>query len=89
MKAACLWVAAFALVGVSAPCEPTAGDSRSLIAGGRFESVFPPVTGDKAVSVPPFRLDTMLVSNADFARFAHDHAEWRRDRIARLFADER
>jgi formylglycine-generating enzyme required for sulfatase activity len=38
--------------------------------------------------VRPFRLDRALVSNADYARFVRSHPEWRRDQVARLFADE-
>jgi formylglycine-generating enzyme len=57
------------------------------IPGGRLESVLPPAPGIKIVDVPPFGLDATLVSNADFARFVRARPEWRRDRIARLFAD--
>jgi formylglycine-generating enzyme required for sulfatase activity len=89
MKAVRIWVVSVALVGAVGLSAQAAGETRPLIAGGRFESVFPPVTGEKSILVPPYRLDTALVSNADFARFVHEHAEWRRDRIARIFADER
>jgi formylglycine-generating enzyme required for sulfatase activity len=89
MNVARTWIVSLALVGASAVCAEAAGDAGSPIAGGRFESVFPPVAGAKTVVVPAYRLDQALVSNADFARFLREHAEWRRDRIARLFADER
>jgi len=58
------------------------------IAGGRFESVLPPAPNVKETVVAPFRLDAKLVSNADFAQFVSKHPEWRRDRVAGLFADE-
>jgi sulfatase modifying factor 1 len=58
------------------------------IAGGPFASVLPPAANNKVTVVAPFRLDATLVSNADFARFVGGHPEWRRDRIAGLFADE-
>ena len=32
-------------------------------------------------------MDRRTVSNADFARFVDEHPEWRRDRVARVFAD--
>lgn len=56
--------------------------------GGRFETVLPPALNVKSTVVEPFRLDRALVSNADFARFVRSHPEWRRDRVARLFADD-
>jgi formylglycine-generating enzyme required for sulfatase activity len=34
-------------------------------------------------------MDRRPVSNADFARFIADQPEWRRDRVARVFADDR
>lgn len=58
------------------------------IAGGRFESVLPPAPTEKTTVVAPFGLDAALVSNADFAEFVRKHPEWRRDRVAGLFADE-
>ena len=58
------------------------------IAGGQFESVLPPAPNVKTTMVAPFRLDATLVSNGDFAQFVSKHPEWRRDRVAGLFADE-
>jgi len=58
------------------------------IAGGPFESVLPPTANIKVTVVAPFRLDATVVSNADFAGFLVKHPEWRRDRVAGLFADE-
>jgi formylglycine-generating enzyme required for sulfatase activity len=37
--------------------------------------------------VRAFELDRTPVTNADFARFVAAHPEWRRDRVARVFAD--
>ena len=58
------------------------------IAGGPFQSVLPPAANIKVTVVAPYRLDTKLVSNADFARFLATQPQWRRDRVAGLFADE-
>ena len=58
-----------------------------LVRGGKFESVLPPAAGVKEVSVADFRLDRTLVTNDQFARFVRRHPQWRRDRIAALFAD--
>jgi formylglycine-generating enzyme required for sulfatase activity len=56
--------------------------------GGVFTTVLPPAANTKTTQVAPFRLDRALVSNADFARFLQGNPQWRRDRVARLFADE-
>ena len=59
-----------------------------LIRGGTFESVLPPSPTVKSVNVAAFRLDVLPVTNVQFAAFVNRHPEWRRDRIARLFADD-
>ncbi|MGE0582313.1 MAG: formylglycine-generating enzyme family protein [Steroidobacteraceae bacterium] len=56
--------------------------------GGRFRSVLPPAQGVKEVTVAPFALDRLPVTNAEFARFVRERPEWRRDRVARVFANE-
>lgn len=60
----------------------------ATVSGGSFESVLPPAPGIKRVTVQSFRLDRTPVSNVQFAAFLRSHPEWRRDRIARVFADE-
>jgi formylglycine-generating enzyme len=60
-----------------------------LIPGGAFESVLPPAPAVKQVAVAEFRLDRTPVTNAQFARFVQQHPQWRRDKVAALFADER
>jgi formylglycine-generating enzyme required for sulfatase activity len=77
---------AIAMAGASGPGAHAATNASAPIAGGEFASVFPPAPGVKTV-VPPFRLDAALVSNADFAAFVGKHPQWRRDRVAGLFAD--
>lgn len=56
--------------------------------GGSFESVLPPAPGTKQAVVKDFRLDRTPVTNAQFALFLRSHPEWRRDRVARVFADD-
>ena len=58
------------------------------IAGGQFESVLPPAPNMKTTKVAPYRLDVVPVNNAAFAEFVRKQPEWRRDRVAGLFADE-
>lgn len=39
------------------------------------------------MTLPAFRLDRRPVTNADFLQFVREHDQWRRDRVAPLFAD--
>ena len=73
-------------VGADAPISAPS-PLQVTIPGGVFESVLPPAAGQKTVTVRPFRLDSMPVTNEQFARFVASHAQWRRDRVARVFAD--
>jgi formylglycine-generating enzyme len=59
-----------------------------LVKGGTFESVLPPAQGVKMVAVASFRLDRTPVTNTDFARFLRKNPQWRRDRVAPLFAEK-
>ncbi len=73
-----------------AACVALAAAQASLavdLPGGRFKSVLPPAPGIKEVAVAPFQLDRLPVTNAEFARFVRQRPEWRRDRVARVFAD--
>lgn len=57
------------------------------IPAGELASVLPPAPGVKTVRVAAFRLDHTPVTNEQFARFVAEHPEWRRDRVAGVFAD--
>lgn len=59
-----------------------------LVKSGQFESVLPPAPGVKTVAIASFRLDRTPVTNADFARFVRKNPQWRRDRVAPLFAEK-
>ena len=87
MNRAHIWLVAFLLAawGFAASAAPAAG---ARISGGQFDPVLPPAPNVKTTVVAPYRLDVALVSNADFAAFVRKHPEWRRDRVAGLFADE-
>jgi formylglycine-generating enzyme len=74
------------LAAAVADSAPAGAPAR--IPGGSFESVLPPAEGIKQVRVAAFNLDRTPVTNADFARFVQAQPEWRRDRVARVFADE-
>ena len=64
-----------------------ATSARANISGGQFETMLPPAEQVKTATVRPFAMDRRTVSNADFARFVAQHRNWRRDEIARIFAD--
>jgi formylglycine-generating enzyme required for sulfatase activity len=85
---ATLLLSAFYACAVQAGPGPDALASMPLVKGGQFESVLPPAPGVKTTAVASFRLDRTPVTNADFARFVHGHPEWRRDRVAALFAEK-
>jgi formylglycine-generating enzyme required for sulfatase activity len=62
-------------------------DPMLKIPAGKFESVLPPAPTIKYVNVKSFRIDPVLVSNAQFAAFVKAHPQWRRGRAAHLFTD--
>ncbi len=80
------------LSGAAAPMGAhTAADAvrseTARFAPARFESVIPQAQGSSTVNLPGFQLDRHPVTNAQFLSFVRAHPEWRRDRVARLFAD--
>jgi sulfatase modifying factor 1 len=76
-----------ACIAASNAAQAQNKDLRS-IPGGAFQSVLPPAEGVKSVEVKSFKLDSTPVTNAQFARFVEAHPEWKRDRVARVFADQ-
>ena len=59
------------------------------IDGGTFASVLPADAVAANVTVAPFHLRTEPVTNAEFLDFVTTHPQWRRDRVARVFAEAR
>jgi len=70
---------------IAAPRDLTS--TRARVPGGSFDTILPPAPGVTAATVEPFELDRLPVTNAQFARFVATHPRWRRDRVARVFAD--
>src|SRR5215468_8275267 len=71
--------------GVAAPASGYAA-----IGGGPFESILP--AGNKApakISVAPYALQRVPVTNAEFLQFVHRHPEWQRGRVSSNLADAR
>jgi formylglycine-generating enzyme len=77
------------LAGVVNPPSPTlaAEPREAAIPGGTFITVLPPTQKTKSVQVGAFQLERRLVTNAEFAQFLRQHPEWKRNQVARLFAD--
>jgi formylglycine-generating enzyme len=77
-----------ALVGVAAAQAKEKEEARSFVPGGKFATVLRSAPDREAVEVAPFTIERVPVTNGRFAAFVREHPEWRRDRIARVFADE-
>ena len=76
-----------ALVAISAS-GPVPAAERVKLGPAEFTPVLAPAPGQKRVQVAAFRLDSRAVTNAQFLEFIGRHPEWRRDRVASLFADD-
>lgn len=74
-------------VAAAAPAA-TADGTRAKVPGATFETILPPAPDAKTATVPAFELDRTPVTNAQFAAFVAANPRWRRDRVARVFADE-
>ncbi len=61
----------------------------ALLPGGTFASVLPADASSANIQIAAFRLRREPITNAEFLAFVQAHPEWRRDRIARVFAEPR
>jgi len=61
--------------------------TRVRVPGATFETILPPAPAVKTATVAAFELDRTPVTNAQFAAFVAANTRWRRDRVARVFAD--
>jgi sulfatase modifying factor 1 len=80
------------LADESGAAEPAGGAApqateRALVGSADFAPVLAPAPGKERVHVASFRLDRAPVSNEQFLEFVRTHPQWRRDRVASLFAD--
>ena len=57
------------------------------VPGASLRSVLPPDGQSAPANVAAFRLRTLPVTNGEFLAFVRAHPEWRRDRVAKVFAD--
>lgn len=79
------WHLAWLMLAAASAGAATA--SRAPVPAGSFDTVLPPAPGVKSAQVQAFAMDRVPVTNADFARFVSAQPQWRRDRVARVFAD--
>jgi len=73
----------------SAVAAPVGAAEYANLPGGKFASVLPADAKAADVVIAPFRLRREPVTNAEFLAFVRTHPEWRRDRVARVFAEPR
>ncbi|MCR6495775.1 formylglycine-generating enzyme family protein [Thermomonas sp. S9] len=59
------------------------------IPGGRFKSVLGYEDAKNGVDIRTFALMRKPVTNGEFLAFVARHPEWRRDRVSRVFAEDR
>lgn len=81
-----LVLATLAAGGLLAAMDAGAAE-RAAVAGGEFTPVIAPGPTTPAVTVARFMLDRRPVTNAEFLEFVLSAPEWRRDRVAAVFAD--
>lgn len=67
---------------------PSVPKTMARVDGGTYRPVFPPSPKETEIAVAPFLLDKTPVTNAQFAAFVRQHPKWRKDRVARVFADQ-
>lgn len=65
-----------------------AGDYVKL-PGGAFRTALKYEDQKNGVRIAPFELMRMPVTNGQFLAFVQAHPQWRRDRVARVFAEDR
>ena len=80
--------ALLALVPLAAALAATGGDYVRL-PGGRFRTALKYEDAPGPQAIAPFALMRRPVTNAEFAAFVATHPQWRRDRVASVFADAR
>lgn len=80
--------AALACCTLAAVSFAAAPPGRAHVPAATFATILPPAPGAKSAAVRAFDLDRTPVTNAGFARFVAAHPQWRRDRVARVFADQ-
>jgi formylglycine-generating enzyme required for sulfatase activity len=79
---------ALALVVSGASASVAAPGGMARVGPGELHPVYTATAAATTVPVGAFALDRMPVTNADFLQFVREDPRWRRDRVARVFADD-
>jgi formylglycine-generating enzyme len=79
-------IAVLLMASTAAPAAAATG-MRAKVPAATFETILPPAPAVKTATVRPFEVDRTPVTNAQFAAFVAANPRWRRDRVARVFAD--
>ncbi|HTY80806.1 MAG TPA: formylglycine-generating enzyme family protein [Candidatus Bathyarchaeia archaeon] len=77
---------AIVLAGGSAFAAAPGGMAR--VGPGSLRPLYAPDSGTTAIDVRAFELARVPVTNREFLAFVQSHPEWRRDRVAHVFADD-
>jgi formylglycine-generating enzyme required for sulfatase activity len=86
ISAPALLTALLVTVATAAPAATVTG-TRAKVPGATFETILPPAPDVKSATVADFELDRTPVTNAQFAAFVAKNPRWRRDKVARAFAE--
>jgi sulfatase modifying factor 1 len=81
-------VAAALAIASTRGADAAPAPDRAHIGGATIATILPPAPDQKTVQVAAFDMDRTPVTNAEFAAFVAREPRWRRDRIARVFADD-
>jgi formylglycine-generating enzyme required for sulfatase activity len=73
---------------LGATVAAAAPSTMARVGPGVLRPVYAPEPGVTEIRVPAFALDRRPVTNGQFLEFVRTSPGWRRDRVARLFADE-
>ena len=77
---------ALVLAGGSAIAAAPGGMAR--VGPGSFRPIYAPDSSTTVLDVLAFELARVPVTNGEFLAFVESHPEWRRDRVAHVFADD-
>ena len=76
-------------MALAAGAAPAGSPTHANLPGGDFVSTLKYDDSLQGVRIAPFALLRRPVTNADFLGFVRKHPQWRRDRVAGLFAESR
>jgi formylglycine-generating enzyme required for sulfatase activity len=76
-----------ALLALACTGAAAAAPEYAQVPAGTLSSVLAGDADRQALAVPAFHMRVLPVTVGEFARFVQAHPQWRRDRVARTFAD--